>query len=95
MEPGAISLKASGRGRRRLMVNRVAEGSAFAYQVWTGGDWFNRVNGTAPMDPANNAEALLFMVTRPREQMIDVMHGRSFITAPLGTPPPPMPDFPA
>ena len=28
MEPGAISLKASGRGRRRLLVNRVAEGSA-------------------------------------------------------------------
>jgi phosphate transport system permease protein len=28
MEPGAISLKATGRGRRRLLVNRVAEGSA-------------------------------------------------------------------
>jgi len=28
MGPGAISLKASGRGRRRLLVNRVAEGSA-------------------------------------------------------------------
>ena len=28
MEPGAISLKATGRGRRRLMANRVAEGSA-------------------------------------------------------------------
>ena len=28
MEPGAISLKATGRGRRRLLANRVAEGSA-------------------------------------------------------------------
>ena len=28
MEPGAISLRATGRGRRRLLVNRVAEGSA-------------------------------------------------------------------
>jgi phosphate transport system permease protein len=28
MDPGAISLKATGRGRRRLLVNRVAEGSA-------------------------------------------------------------------
>jgi len=28
MQPGAISLKATGRGRRRLMANRVAEGSA-------------------------------------------------------------------
>ncbi|HEY2777496.1 MAG TPA: phosphate ABC transporter permease PstA [Gaiellaceae bacterium] len=28
MEPGAISLRASGRGRRRLLVNRVAEGTA-------------------------------------------------------------------
>jgi phosphate transport system permease protein len=28
MEPAAISLKASGRGRRRLVVNRIAEGSA-------------------------------------------------------------------
>ena len=28
MEPAAISLKASGRGRRRLLANRVAEGSA-------------------------------------------------------------------
>jgi phosphate transport system permease protein len=28
MEPGAISLKATGRGRRRLLVNKVAEGSA-------------------------------------------------------------------
>ena len=28
MEPGAISLKATGRGRRRLLVNRVAEGAA-------------------------------------------------------------------
>jgi phosphate transport system permease protein len=28
MKPGAISLKATGRGRRRLLVNRVAEGSA-------------------------------------------------------------------
>ena len=28
MEPGAISLRATGRGRRRLLVNRLAEGSA-------------------------------------------------------------------
>jgi phosphate transport system permease protein len=28
MDPGAISLRATGRGRRRLLVNRVAEGSA-------------------------------------------------------------------
>jgi len=28
IEPGAISLRATGRGRRRLLVNRVAEGSA-------------------------------------------------------------------
>ncbi len=28
IEPGAISLKATGRGRRRLLVNRIAEGSA-------------------------------------------------------------------
>ena len=28
MEPGAITLKATGRGRRRLLVNRIAEGSA-------------------------------------------------------------------
>jgi phosphate transport system permease protein len=28
MEPGAISLRATGRGRRRLLVNRIAEGSA-------------------------------------------------------------------
>src|SRR5207249_5915134 len=28
MDPAAISLKATGRGRRRLLVNRLAEGSA-------------------------------------------------------------------
>jgi phosphate transport system permease protein len=33
MDPAAISLKATGRGRRRLLVNRVAEGSAMLAAV--------------------------------------------------------------
>jgi len=33
MEPQAISLKATGRARRRLLVNRVAEGSAILAAV--------------------------------------------------------------
>jgi NAD(P)-dependent dehydrogenase (short-subunit alcohol dehydrogenase family) len=59
------------------------EEATFATPVWDAGGWFKRLTGTAPMDPAHQAETLLFMVTRPREQMIDVMHGRSFVTLPL------------
>ena len=37
-EPGAISLKATGRGRRRLLANRVAEGTAvLAVVIWSVG----------------------------------------------------------
>ncbi len=51
---------------------------ARAYPIWEQDGYLRRVAGRDPMDPRWVAEALLFAVTRPRGQMVDVIHARSF-----------------
>lgn len=58
-----------------------------AWPIWDASGYMTRVAGPG-MDPAWMAEAFLFQLTRPRGQMIDVIHVRSFApgapTSPLG-----------
>lgn len=49
-----------------------------AFPIWDRDGYLRRVAGRDPMDPRWVAEALLFVVTRPRGQMVDVVHARSF-----------------
>jgi len=49
-----------------------------AYPVWEADGYLRRVAGLKPMDRQWVAETMLFVVTRPRGQMIDVIHARSF-----------------
>jgi hypothetical protein len=46
--------------------------------IWDVDGYPTRISGAVPMEPAWVAETLLFLVTRPRGQMLDVMHVRSF-----------------
>jgi NAD(P)-dependent dehydrogenase (short-subunit alcohol dehydrogenase family) len=57
--------------------NFSAEDVATAMPVWLADGYIGRVAGTDGMDPRDVAEALLFQVTRPASQMLDVMHVRA------------------
>jgi NAD(P)-dependent dehydrogenase (short-subunit alcohol dehydrogenase family) len=46
--------------------------------IWDADGYSTRISGLVPMDRESVAEALLFLVTRPPGQMLDVMHVRSF-----------------
>lgn len=50
---------------------------AAAYPEWEASGYLDRVAGPG-MDPVWMADAMLFVITRPRGQMIDVVHVRSF-----------------
>ena len=48
------------------------------YPLWEKDGYLQRVAGCEPMDQRWVAETMLFVVTRPRGQMVDVIHARSF-----------------
>jgi NAD(P)-dependent dehydrogenase (short-subunit alcohol dehydrogenase family) len=57
--------------------NFTPEDIAAAYPAWEASGYLTRVAGPG-MDPAWMAEAFVFQLTRPRGQVIDVIHVRSF-----------------
>jgi NAD(P)-dependent dehydrogenase (short-subunit alcohol dehydrogenase family) len=50
---------------------------AAASAEWEEGGYLTRVAGTKPQEPEDVAEAILFVVTRPRRTMIDVIWSRA------------------
>jgi len=48
------------------------------YPIWEKDGYMERVAGLEPMDQKWVAETMFFVVTRPRGQMVDVIHARSF-----------------
>ncbi len=50
----------------------------YAYPAWEENGYIHRVAGAKPMEAQWVAETMLFAVTRPRGQMVDVIHARSF-----------------
>jgi NAD(P)-dependent dehydrogenase (short-subunit alcohol dehydrogenase family) len=50
---------------------------ARAYPMWQEDGYLTRVAGTVPMEPMMVADSILFVVTRPSEEMIDVIHVRA------------------
>ncbi len=57
--------------------NFTPEEIAAVYPSWQESGFLTRVSGPG-MDPAWMADAMVFVLTRPRGQMIDVVHVRSF-----------------
>jgi NAD(P)-dependent dehydrogenase (short-subunit alcohol dehydrogenase family) len=57
--------------------NFSAQDMAVAMPAWIEDGFIGRIAGTQPMAAADVAEALLFQVTRPPSQMLDVMHVRA------------------
>jgi NAD(P)-dependent dehydrogenase (short-subunit alcohol dehydrogenase family) len=57
--------------------NFSAQDMAVAMPAWIEDGFIRRIAGTQPMAAADVAEALLFQVTRPPSQMLDVMHVRA------------------
>ncbi len=52
--------------------------AAKAYEEWMSGGYMNSCNGASgPQDPSHIAEVTLFVVTRPRTQMLDRIHVRA------------------
>jgi hypothetical protein len=49
-----------------------------AFPIWEEDGYLKRVAGRELMDQRWVAETMLFVVTRPRGQMVDVIHARSF-----------------
>jgi len=49
-----------------------------AFPEWQNAGYRKQVSGTTKVPAEHVAEAMLFAVTRPRGQMIDVIHSRSF-----------------
>ncbi len=49
-----------------------------AFPVWREDGYLHRVAGTHPMQASWVADALLYVVTRPRGMMLDVLHARVF-----------------
>jgi NAD(P)-dependent dehydrogenase (short-subunit alcohol dehydrogenase family) len=47
------------------------------YPLWEQDGYLTRVAGTEPLAPEMVAESMLFVVTRPRQQMTDVIHVRA------------------
>jgi len=55
-----------------------ADDVARAFPVWEEDGYLQRVaRSQSPMDPAWVADAILYVVTRPRGMMMDVVHTRA------------------
>lgn len=48
------------------------------FPIWEADGYLQRVAGRKPMEQRWVAETMLFVVTRPQGQMVDVIHARSF-----------------
>jgi hypothetical protein len=48
-----------------------------AFPLWDKDNWFAGVAGFKPLDVKWVADALLYVVTRPRDMMVKVIHARS------------------
>ena len=57
--------------------NLVEEDMAIAYPAWEADGYLTRVAGSEPISPEAVAETALYVVTRPRDEMIDVIHVRA------------------
>jgi NAD(P)-dependent dehydrogenase (short-subunit alcohol dehydrogenase family) len=57
--------------------NLPPEDMELAYPHWEQDGYLTRVAGSAPITPESVADSMLFVVTRPRELMIDVIHVRA------------------
>jgi NAD(P)-dependent dehydrogenase (short-subunit alcohol dehydrogenase family) len=57
--------------------NLPAADMAAAHPVWQADGYLTRVAGSTPISPEAVAETMLYVVTRPRHEMIDVIHVRA------------------
>jgi len=57
--------------------NLAPEDMETAYPHWESDGYLVRVAGSEPISPAAVAETMLYVVTRPRDEMIDVIHVRA------------------
>jgi short-subunit dehydrogenase len=67
----------AGRTKTEFGIDWTPEESARGYQVWGEQGYLTRVSGEGYVDPDEFAQSVLYVVTRPREMMIDVMHVRA------------------
>lgn len=71
-----VSVLVAGATNTEFGTNFEPEQKARAKSTWSEDGYLSRIAGTR-MDPSWMAEALLFQVTRPRGQMVEVLHARS------------------
>ena len=57
--------------------NLPASDMAVAHPIWQADGYLTRVAGSTPISPEAVADTLLYVVTRPRHEMIDVIHVRA------------------
>ncbi len=72
-----VTLCIAGRTQTEFGIDWSAEESARGYKTWGEQGYLARVSGEGHMDPADVADAILYAVTRPRDQMIDVLQLRA------------------
>jgi NAD(P)-dependent dehydrogenase (short-subunit alcohol dehydrogenase family) len=72
-----VTLCVAGRTKTEFGTDWTPEESARGYQVWGEQGYLTRVSGEGHVDPDDFAQSVLYVVTRPREMMIDVMHVRA------------------
>lgn len=72
-----VLLCIAGRTRTEFGIDWSPEDSERGYKTWGEQGYLTRVSGEGYMEPADVADAILYAVTRPREQMIDVLQVRA------------------
>jgi NAD(P)-dependent dehydrogenase (short-subunit alcohol dehydrogenase family) len=73
-----VSAFVVGRTRTDFSPTNIGGDTASMREVWDASGYNTRISGLEPMEPADVAETLVFLVTRPTGMMLDVMHVRSF-----------------
>jgi len=72
-----VTLLVAGRTATEFGMDWTEEESARGYAAWGEQGYLTRVSGEGQMDPDDVADAILYAVTRPRSQMVDVLQVRA------------------
>ncbi|HEU4428971.1 MAG TPA: short-chain dehydrogenase, partial [Myxococcota bacterium] len=72
-----VTLCIAGRTKTEFGIDWTPEESARGYKVWGEQGYLSRVSGEGFVDPDEFAQTVLYVVTRPREMMVDVIQVRA------------------